>query len=64
MKNTKTKKTMTNETEKAKKPKKVVATKQVRVKNTEEDLIETYDVDDFDLDLSYYRDIAGSMSDW
>ena len=32
--------------------------------NTEEDLIETYDVDDFDLDLSYYRDIAGSMRDW
>lgn len=47
---------------KAKKP--VKETKVLRVKNADNDLIETYDVDDFDVDLSYYRDIAGSMNDW
>ena len=46
---------------KAKKVAKAKETKVLRVKNADNDLIETYDVDDFDLDLSYYRDIAGSM---
>jgi hypothetical protein len=49
---------------KAKKVAKAKETKVIRVKNADNDLIETYDVDDFDLDLSYYRDIAGSMKDW
>lgn len=63
MKKTTTKKMINDSTEaKRKKPKKTVASK---VKHSEEDeLIETFDSDDYDIDLSEYRDVYNSMRDW
>jgi len=50
---------------KRKKPKKQIVSKESKFKGEkEDDLIEIYDVDDLDVDLSYYRDVASSMRDW
>jgi len=50
---------------KRKKPKKQIVSKESKFKGEkEDDLIEVYDVDDLDVDLSYYRDVASSMRDW
>ena len=48
---------------KRKKPKKVITSKISKSKD-EDELIETFDADDFDVDLSYYRDVHDSMRDW
>ncbi len=48
---------------KLKKPKKVVLSKTSKSKD-EDELIENFDADDFDVDLSYYRDVYDSMRDW
>lgn len=48
---------------KRKKPKKVIVAKASKSKD-EDELIENFDADDFDVDLSYYRDVYDSMRDW
>lgn len=48
---------------KLKKPKKVITSKASKSKD-EDELIENFDADDFDVDLSYYRDVYDSMRDW
>ena len=60
---TKTKKINDSAEVKRKKPKKVITSKASKSKD-EDELIETFDADDFDVDLSYYRDVYDSMRDW
>ena len=60
---TKTKKINDSAEVKRKKPKKVITSKVSKSKD-EDELIETFDADDFDVDLSYYRDVYDSMRDW
>lgn len=60
---TKTKKVSDSLEVKRKKPKKVITSKVSKSKD-EDELIETFDADDFDVDLSYYRDVYDSMRDW
>lgn len=60
---TKTKKINDSAEAKRKKPKKVITSKVSKSKD-EDELIETFDADDFDVDLSYYRDVYDSMRDW
>ena len=60
---TKTKKINDSAEVKRKKAKKVITSKVSKSKD-EDELIETFDADDFDVDLSYYRDVYDSMRDW
>lgn len=60
---TKTKKVNDSLEVKRKKPKKVITSKISKSKD-EDELIENFDADDFDVDLSYYRDVYDSMRDW
>lgn len=60
---TKTKKINDSAEVKRKKAKKVITSKASKSKD-EDELIETFDADDFDVDLSYYRDVYDSMRDW
>lgn len=60
---TKTKKISDSLDVKRKSPKKVVTSKVSKSKD-EDDLIETFDADEMDVDLSYYRDVYDSMRDW
>jgi len=60
---TKTKKINDSAEVKRKKAKKVITSKISKSKD-EDELIETFDADDFDVDLSYYRDVYDSMRDW
>jgi len=60
---TKTKKINDSAEIKRKKAKKVITSKVSKSKD-EDELIETFDADDFDVDLSYYRDVYDSMRDW
>lgn len=60
---TKTKKVSDSLEVKRKKPKKVITSKVSKSKD-EDELIESDDAYDFDVDLSYYRDVYDSMRDW
>ena len=60
---TKTKKINDSAEVKRTKAKKVITSKISKSKD-EDELIETFDADDFDVDLSYYRDVYDSMRDW
>ena len=60
---TKTKKINDSAEVKRKKAKKIITSKISKSKD-EDELIETFDADDFDVDLSYYRDVYDSMRDW
>lgn len=60
---TKTKKANDSLEVKRKKPKKVITSKVSKSKD-EDELIESDDAYDFDVDLSYYRDVYDSMRDW
>lgn len=60
---TKTKKISDSLDIKRKSPKKVITSKVSKSKD-EDELIETFDADEMDVDLSYYRDVYDSMRDW
>lgn len=60
---TKTKKISDSLDVKRKSPKKVITSKVSKSKD-EDELIETFDADEMDVDLSYYRDVYDSMRDW